>query len=64
MPRYLSPQVQPIFLSKKDADAALEQLPAGHGAKLEVTLTLTLTLTLAQTLALTLTLTTDPEHGP
>eukprot|EP00964_Phaeocystis_antarctica_P098810 scaffold64771_cov37-Phaeocystis_antarctica.AAC.1 len=36
MPRYLSPQVQPIFLSKKDADAALEQLPAGHGAKLEV----------------------------
>jgi hypothetical protein len=28
--------VQPIFLSKKDADAALAQLPPGHGAKLEV----------------------------
>ena len=29
-------EVQPIFLSKKDADAALAQLPPGHGAKLEV----------------------------
>jgi hypothetical protein len=29
-------EVQPIVLSKKDADAALAQLEPGHGAKLEV----------------------------
>jgi hypothetical protein len=29
-------EVQPIFLSKKDADAAIAKLEPGHGAKLEV----------------------------